>query len=116
MSETSSRALRARMAAHASWANTADPAERTANARAASPSSLDWFERRIDPDGLLEPQERRRRAEIPEGDRRGAQAAPGPGEEGSRRELHRARSSFSRTSPGAVSMHSAVQPRSASSP
>ena len=42
---------------------------------------------------------RHRRAEKAERDRRRQQAACGPGEEGARGELHRARSSFRRTSP-----------------
>lgn len=54
------RTLRARLAAHTSWANTADPSARTAPARAAS---LARFERDVDPDGTLEPCERARRAE-----------------------------------------------------
>jgi hypothetical protein len=54
------RALSARIAAHISWANTTDPAARTANARAAA---LSRFEREVDPDGVLPPDERARRAE-----------------------------------------------------
>lgn len=54
------RSLIASMAAHASWANTADPAARTAPARAAA---LDRFEREVDPDGTLPAAERGRRAE-----------------------------------------------------
>jgi len=54
------RALRAKIGAHASWANTPDPAARTAPARKAA---LDRFERQVDPDGLLIPVERARRAE-----------------------------------------------------
>lgn len=54
------RILRARLAVHASWANTADPANRTAPARRAF---LDRFERQVDPDGLLDPEDRARRAE-----------------------------------------------------
>lgn len=57
---TESRALRAKIAAHVSWANTADPAARTANARKAA---LDRFDRQVDPDGVLSPGERERRAE-----------------------------------------------------
>jgi len=48
------------MAVHDSWARTADPAARTAPARAAAESR---FEREVDPDGVLPPEERRRRAE-----------------------------------------------------
>jgi len=53
------RSLRARMAAHSSWARTPDPAARTAPARQRF---LDRFEREVDPDGRLHPKERQRRA------------------------------------------------------
>jgi hypothetical protein len=56
----SERRLRAQLAAHQSWANTADRAARTARARAAA---LERFEKVVDPDGQLQPAERRRRAE-----------------------------------------------------
>jgi hypothetical protein len=52
------RSLRASIAAHSKWATT-DPTEGTAAARAAF---LDRFERDADPDGVLDPQERARRA------------------------------------------------------
>lgn len=51
---------RARLAAHASWANTPDPAARTAPARSALDAR---FEREVDPDGVLSSAERARRAE-----------------------------------------------------
>ncbi|PWW24922.1 hypothetical protein JD79_04114 [Geodermatophilus normandii] len=54
------RSVIASIAAHSSWANTADPAARTANARRAF---RDRFEREADPDGVLPPAERARRAE-----------------------------------------------------
>lgn len=54
------RSLRARMAAHTSWANTSDPAARTEPARRAFDSR---FEREVDPEGVLAPAERARRAE-----------------------------------------------------
>lgn len=54
------RRLRAQVAAHTSWANTSDPAARTANARKAG---LDRFEQQVDPDGMMDPAERARRAE-----------------------------------------------------
>lgn len=54
------RAIHARLAAHASWANTNDPATRTAPARKAA---LERFERQVDPDGSLPAAERARRAE-----------------------------------------------------
>jgi hypothetical protein len=53
------RSLRARLAAYALHAQH-DPRETTANGRAAF---MARFEREVDPDGALEPQERRRRAE-----------------------------------------------------
>jgi hypothetical protein len=55
----SQRALAARVAAHSKWAVT-DPIEGTAAARRAF---LDRFEREVDPDGVLPPAERARRAE-----------------------------------------------------
>lgn len=55
-----SRALVASIAAHESWANTVDRSARTAPARAAL---LARFEAEVDPDGLLDPAERTRRAE-----------------------------------------------------
>jgi hypothetical protein len=54
------RSLLARAAAHASWAKTTDRAARTAAARRAA---LARFERQVDPDGVLEPDERQRLAE-----------------------------------------------------
>jgi hypothetical protein len=59
VSMTADRSLIARLAAHESWANTADPSARTAPARRAM---LDRFERQVDPDGVLSPAERARRA------------------------------------------------------
>ncbi len=56
----SERSLRARMAAHHSWAATSDPSARTAPARQAF---RDRFEREVDPDGSLPAPERTRRAE-----------------------------------------------------
>jgi hypothetical protein len=60
ISMTADRSLIARLAAHESWAHTADPSARTAPARRAL---LDRFERQVDPGGLLPPAERARRAE-----------------------------------------------------
>jgi len=54
------RVLRARMAAHLLYARLTDRREHTAPARAAF---LSRFEREVDPDGVLDPQERARRAE-----------------------------------------------------
>jgi hypothetical protein len=50
------------MAAHAMHAQH-DPKETTKNGCAANPSSLSWHEAKVDPDGILESAERRRRAE-----------------------------------------------------
>lgn len=54
------RTLRSRMAAHHSWARTADRAERTRPAREAF---LRRFEEQVDPKGTLPLAERMRRAE-----------------------------------------------------
>jgi hypothetical protein len=56
---TADRSLIARLAAHESWARTPDPSARTEPARRAL---LDRFERQVDPDGVLSPEERARRA------------------------------------------------------
>lgn len=53
------RSLRARLAAHVSWANTEDRTARTAAARKAA---LDRFARQVDPNGVLPPEERAKRA------------------------------------------------------
>ncbi|MBG0564895.1 hypothetical protein [Actinoplanes aureus] len=54
------RVRRARIAAHASWANTADRKGRTAPATSAF---LARFERQVDPLGVLEPEVRAQMAE-----------------------------------------------------
>jgi hypothetical protein len=59
MSTPAERALAARLAAHSKWAQT-DPVEGTASARKAF---LDRFEREVDPENILSPAERARRAE-----------------------------------------------------
>jgi len=59
-SERSRRVLQARMAAHALHAKVADERAHTAAARTVF---LSRFEREVDPDGVLDPQERARRAE-----------------------------------------------------
>jgi hypothetical protein len=59
-SDHDERVLRARMAAHLLHARVKDSAEHTASARTAF---LSRFEREVDPDGVLEPAERFRRAE-----------------------------------------------------
>jgi hypothetical protein len=53
------RKARAKLGAHISWANTTDPAARTAAARKAAEER---FEKQADPDGILPPEERARRA------------------------------------------------------
>lgn len=52
--------MRATIAAHASWKNTADRKARTGPARRAA---ADRFERQVDPAGELCPKERAKRAE-----------------------------------------------------
>jgi hypothetical protein len=58
--EKSKRVLQARMAAHALHARVEDPAAHTAPAREVF---LSRFEREVDPEGVLKPQDRARRAE-----------------------------------------------------
>jgi hypothetical protein len=58
--DNNDRILRARMAAHLLHAQISDPAKHTAPARAAF---LSRFEREVDPEGILDPKERARRAE-----------------------------------------------------
>jgi len=53
------RSLRAKVAAHVRWAKTDDRADATAAARSAF---ADRFAREVDPDGVLTPEERARRA------------------------------------------------------
>lgn len=55
-----SRSLAAVIGAHTSWANTSDRSARTRPAREALMAS---FERKVDPDGTLDPAERAVRAE-----------------------------------------------------
>ncbi len=54
------RSLRGQIAAHESWAHTESRSARTAPARKAA---LDRFEREVDPEGVLPPAERAKRAE-----------------------------------------------------
>lgn len=54
------RSLRARLGAHALWAQTEDRAARTVAARRGFQRR---FENQVDPEGLLDPAERARRAE-----------------------------------------------------
>lgn len=60
MMDTAERSLWGRIGAHKSWQNTEDRAARTLPARMAA---LERFERQVDPDGKLTPQERAIRAE-----------------------------------------------------
>ncbi|MFF2082851.1 hypothetical protein ACFVVM_03710 [Nocardia sp. NPDC058176] len=60
MSTPTERTLQARIAAPESWARTGDRSKRTNNARAAGQSK---FDRLVDPDGLLSPEERAYRAD-----------------------------------------------------
>lgn len=53
------RRRRARIAAHASWANTTD---RSARTRSGTSAFLAQFEKQVDPDGVLTPDERAHRA------------------------------------------------------
>ena len=54
------RRLRGQLAAHTRWAACED---RTAATAAATKASLGRFERQVDPDGTLPPEERAKRAE-----------------------------------------------------
>ncbi|WP_006247202.1 hypothetical protein [Mycolicibacterium tusciae] len=54
------RIMRARLGAFESWARTED---RTARTRPARKAALERFEREVDPEGALTPQERAKRAE-----------------------------------------------------
>jgi hypothetical protein len=56
----SQRIIRARIAAHTSWANCPDPTQRTAPARSGF---LARFSKQVDPEGTLPPEERQRRAQ-----------------------------------------------------
>lgn len=56
----SSRRLHAQAAAHTRWSREDDRQAATGKARAAF---IDRFEKEVDPDGVLEPGERARRAE-----------------------------------------------------
>ena len=59
-SDANERRMIARIAAHTSWARTKDRSARTAAARA---TFMNRFFREVDPDGILSPTERARRAE-----------------------------------------------------
>jgi hypothetical protein len=57
------RVMRARLAAHESWANTPDRSARTAAGHKASPASVDYWLDRVDPDRTMSPEARRQAAE-----------------------------------------------------
>lgn len=59
------RRIRASLAAHEMHArhNRAEVQEWAKRANDASPAGLGYYETRVDPDGVLEPEERRRRAQ-----------------------------------------------------
>lgn len=59
-SSSSRRSMAARIAAHTRWARTSDRTAATAPARAALDAR---FEREVDPDGVLPPEERARRSQ-----------------------------------------------------
>jgi hypothetical protein len=55
----SQRTLRARLAAHESWAATPDRAARTAAGHRSSPASIDYWEPKVDPERTMTPEARR---------------------------------------------------------
>lgn len=57
------RSLRARLAVHASWANTKDRTTRTAPGTDASPARLSYWEKRVDPAGEMDDATRAKAAE-----------------------------------------------------
>ena len=57
------RSLRARLAVNASWAKTTDRSARTAPGTAASPASLSYWEKRVDPAGVMDDATRSKAAE-----------------------------------------------------
>ncbi len=56
------RSLRARLAAHSSWAATPDRATRSAAGRKASPGSVEYWLDRVDPDGVMTTENRQKAA------------------------------------------------------
>lgn len=57
------RKLRAKAAAHARWADTADPESRRKATEPGRRAALDYWNTKADPDGVLTPEVRRNRAE-----------------------------------------------------
>ena len=57
------RSLRARIAVNTSWARTTDRTARTAPGTAASPASLSYWEKRVDPDRVMDDTTRAKAAE-----------------------------------------------------
>jgi hypothetical protein len=60
---TEDRRRNGRKGAYIRLANSADWTDVTAPARAAGPNSVEWHERRIDPDNQLPPEQRRKMGE-----------------------------------------------------
>lgn len=52
------RSLRSRIAANISWARTVDRSARTRPAVNAGPASISYWEKKVDPDGLMDEQTR----------------------------------------------------------
>ena len=59
--DAAARRLRAKIAANARWSRH-DPKDEMQRVRAASPGSVEYWEAQVDPDRVLDPAERRRRA------------------------------------------------------
>lgn len=59
--DATARRLRAQIAANARWSRH-DPKAELPKVRAASPGAVEYWEKRLDPEGVLDPAERRRRA------------------------------------------------------
>lgn len=59
--DAAARRLRAKIAANARWSRH-DPKDEMQRVRAASPGSVEYWEAQVDPEAVLDPAERRRRA------------------------------------------------------
>jgi hypothetical protein len=55
--------MRARLAAHESWAKTPDRSARTSAGHRSSPGSVDYWLDRVDPEGTMTPDARRKAAQ-----------------------------------------------------
>ena len=60
--DPNARKANARIAANVSWARTPVRSERTEIARRSSPGSIDYWLERVDPDGAMSPEDRRKAA------------------------------------------------------